>query len=56
MAHNAFETLLRTQKGRSYPSQHHLAILPMGNAASLDTHSGVRALDDVDNVGYFSHI
>jgi hypothetical protein len=33
MAHVAFEPLLGAQEGRSHPAQHHLAVLPMRDAA-----------------------
>ena len=47
MAHDAIESLLCSEEGRCHPTQHHLAVLPVSNAASLDTDSGVRAFDDV---------
>ena len=47
MSHDAIESLLCSEEGRSHPAQHHFAVLPVGNASSLDTDTGVRAFDDV---------
>ena len=47
MTHDSIASLLCSEEGRSHPAQHHLTVLPVGHAASLDPHSGVRALDDI---------
>ena len=47
MPHDAFESLLCSEEGRGHPSQHHLAVLPVRDAARLNAHSGVWTLDDV---------
>ena len=45
--HDALEAFLCSEEGRSHPAQNHLAVLPVGDPAGLDTHTGVRAFDDV---------
>ena len=47
MTHDPAEVLLRSQEGRSHPASDHRPILPVGDAAGSDAHSGMRALDDV---------
>ncbi len=47
IAHDRAEVFLRSQKGRSHPTPDHRAILPVGDAAGSDAHSGVRAFDDI---------
>ncbi len=47
VAHDLVELFFRSQEGRGQPADHHLAVLPVGDATGLDAYSGVRALDDV---------
>jgi len=47
VSHDAVEALFSSEEGRSHPAQNHLAVLPVRNAAGLNAHSGMRALDDV---------
>ena len=47
VAHDFVEPFLGSDKRRGHPAQNHFAVLPVGNAAGLDSYAGVRALDDV---------
>jgi len=47
ISHDLVKPLFCSDEGGSQPANHHPAVLPVSDAAGLDAHSGMRALDDV---------
>jgi hypothetical protein len=47
ITHDPAEALFRSQEGRSQPAPDHGAVLPVGDTAGSDAHSGMRTFDDV---------